>query len=108
MTVPSNASTLNLASLPVAATVTIASNANNATVTGPTQNFTSHHSPECELYANLVVNGGSASNTNIVSSDFTGGLTLNPAGTDNTFIALNNQSAAAARRPAAPPAARSS
>ncbi|MFO0952510.1 MAG: choice-of-anchor Q domain-containing protein [Isosphaeraceae bacterium] len=89
LTVPSNASTLNLSNLPVGATVTIDGNADSTNVTGPTQNFTAVI-PQSARYANLVVNGGAASNTNIVNG-FLGSLTLNPAGTDNTFVALNTQ-----------------
>ncbi|MBI1324764.1 DUF4214 domain-containing protein [bacterium] len=89
VTVPSNAARLNLESLPVGATVTINSNPDESAVTGPNQNFTAII-PLSARFANLVVNGGAASNTNIVNG-FLGALTLNPAGTDNTFIALNTK-----------------
>ncbi len=89
VTVPSNAARLNLGSLPVGATVTINSNPDESAVTGPNQNFTAII-PQSARFANLVVNGGAASNTNIVNG-YLGALTLNPAGTDNTFIALNTQ-----------------
>jgi hypothetical protein len=89
VTVPSNAALLNLTSLPVGVTVTIDGNASNSAVTGPTQNFTAVI-PQNSTYANLVVTGGSASNTDMVNG-YVGNLTLDPAGTANTFIALNTQ-----------------
>jgi hypothetical protein len=92
LTIGPNSSAPNLAGLPIAASVTVDSNTNNLTLAGPLGNF-AVMLPQNATYSNLTITGGSSTN-NFVVNNYSGNVTLNPAGANNAFIVPNLQVAA--------------
>jgi hypothetical protein len=87
ITIAPSISVLNLAGLPIDASVTVASNPGDLTLTGPVGDFIVTL-PQDATYADLVVNGGSSTNTFIVNN-YSGNVALNPAGVGNTIVVPN-------------------
>src|SRR5262249_52775174 len=84
-------SVLDLAGLPIDASVTVASNPGDLTLTGPVGDFIVTL-PQDATYADLAVNGGSSTNTFVVNN-YSGNVTLNPAGLGNTIVVPNRRTA---------------